>query len=53
MFVFDDADFPVPQRCCTFLREHGWFQIPIPVYRGPYDKQTADTMTLAAFVRAK
>lgn len=53
VFVFDDADFPVPARCCQFLREHDWFQIPIPIHRGPYDKTDKDTMTLAAFVRMR
>lgn len=51
LFVFDDRDFPVPAKCCEFLRELGWLDHSEPIYRGPYDKATSETMTLGVFRR--
>lgn len=53
VMVFDDADFPVPEQCCKYLAESGWYQLPLHPHRGPYDKQSPETMTLAAFVRQR
>jgi len=53
LFIFDDRDFPVPERCCDILRDAGWRDCSPNLWRGGGDKMHAGTMTLGVFKRGK
>lgn len=51
LFIFDDRDFPVPAKCCEFLRANGWTDRSPELKRLNGDKTNPQTMTLGVFTR--